>query len=214
MSEHHLRTVRRARYHVLGDPSGATEVWIVIHGYGQLAGEFITGFGSLARPGRIVVAPEALNRYYKDEAARSHASAAVGTTWMTRMERENEIADYVDWLDLVATTVMQPGTALTVLGFSQGVATAVRWLSMGRTRASRLILWAGNLPADVDPATLRSRLPGPGLELVVGSVDEYVEWIRVDHQRALLEAAGFEVTLTIFDGGHRLDRETIAVLGA
>jgi hypothetical protein len=40
--EHHLTVRRTARYHVLGDAAEAIrEVWIVCHGYGQLAAEFI-----------------------------------------------------------------------------------------------------------------------------------------------------------------------------
>ncbi len=49
---------------------------------------------------------------------------------MTKEDRENEIADYVDFLDAVFGEVVTPGARVTVLGFSQGVATAARWLAL------------------------------------------------------------------------------------
>jgi predicted esterase len=213
MIEHRITTPRRARYYVAGQTEDAREVWIVLHGYGQLAADFLLPFAPIVTDQRAVVAPEALNRYYKDAAATgSHATTQVGTTWMTRADRENEIADYVDFLDGVRRAVVPEGARLVVLGFSQGVATAVRWVAHGNAGASRLVLWAGNLPPEIEPSALRARLPDSRLELVVGSVDEFVEWIRVDEQRARLESAAFEVDLTIFDGGHRLDRETLLTL--
>ena len=46
---HHLRVQRTARYYTLGGGSGAPRtVWFVLHGYGQLAGEFIRYFSDLA----------------------------------------------------------------------------------------------------------------------------------------------------------------------
>jgi len=40
ISEHHLQTRRTARYFTLGDAvSAPSGIWLVLHGYGQLAGE-------------------------------------------------------------------------------------------------------------------------------------------------------------------------------
>jgi predicted esterase len=215
VKEVRLTTKRRARCYVAGDPSSAREVWVVIHGYGQMAAEFIGAFEPLVSDQRAVIAPEALNRYYKDAASTgSHASTAIGTTWMTREDRDNEIADYVDFLDLVRDTMVAPGARVVVLGFSQGASTAVRWVTHGASSVDRLVLWAGSFPPEIDAARLRGRLPGPLLELVVGSVDEFVEWIRVDDQRVRLEAGGFTVDLSIFEGGHRIDRATLQALAA
>jgi predicted esterase len=215
VNEHRLTTVRRARYYSLGHADTATEFWIALHGYGQLAAEFLAPFAGLVRPGRCAVAPEALNRYYKDGGMPgSHVQTPIGTTWMTREDRDNEIADYVDFLDGVARDLGVAGRRLTVLGFSQGVATAVRWITRGDTTAARLILWAGAFPPDADLPRFRERTPQP-LELVAGTRDEFAGRIDVDAQRQMLEEAGIASHLTTFDGGHRLDRKTlIALAGA
>jgi dienelactone hydrolase len=79
-----------------------------------------------------VVAPEALSRFYVDRGEPAAGTPArVGATWMTREDREAEIADYVRYLDRALDAAAgRPGAAapaLGVLGFSQGAATACRW---------------------------------------------------------------------------------------
>ncbi|MEO7965722.1 MAG: esterase, partial [Gemmatimonadaceae bacterium] len=124
MQEHRITVSRRARFQVLGDLDTASEVWIVLHGYGQLAAEFLPPFAPIVSESRAVVAPEALNRYYKEKAGeQSHSETPVGATWMTREDREAEIADYVDFLDAVADRVAGDHKRIVALGFSQGVAT-------------------------------------------------------------------------------------------
>ena len=63
--EHHITVERSARYVTLGPRDGtAREIWFALHGYGQLAGDFIRLFGALDDGTRAIVAPEALNRFY------------------------------------------------------------------------------------------------------------------------------------------------------
>ena len=212
LQEHRLTVSRSARVQVLGDAEGAREVWIVIHGFGQLAADFITPFAPVAGPDRVVVAPEALNRFYKERAgATRSADRPVGATWMTREDREAEIGDYVAYLDAVAAHFAR-GRPLTVLGFSQGVATLVRWVALGRAVHSRVIAWAGEIPADVDLREHRGRFPGAGLDLVMGTTDEYVQWVNVDEMHRRLEGASLPFRVHTFDGGHRLDRQTLLAL--
>ena len=209
MNEHRLVTTRRARYYTIGggeQPLG--EAWIVLHGLGQLASVFIKYLQSIASPGRLIVAPEALNRYYVSPGASGRtADARVGATWMTRMDRENEIADYVDFLDAVWRETAIGAARVTVLGFSQGVATACRWIAMGQSRVDRLIAWAGQLPPDVDPSVF-TKLPG-GVTLVSGTTDEYLPWIAEGNHDARLVAAGIRPQVVTFEGGHRMDRLTL-----
>jgi hypothetical protein len=84
--EHHLTVSRSARYVVLGEPAPEVRsLWVVLHGYGQLAARFARHCAPLGGAGRLVVVPEALSRFYVEAAAGgSHAQARVGATWMTR----------------------------------------------------------------------------------------------------------------------------------
>lgn len=209
MNEHRLVTKRRARYYTIGGGTQPLEeAWVVLHGHGQVASVFLTYFRSIASPSRLVIAPEALNRYYLESgASRRSADVKVGTTWMTRMDRENEIADYVDFLDAVWQETASDAALVTALGFSQGVATACRWIDRGKSRVDRLVAWAGQLPPDVD-AKAYAKLSG-GVTLVVGSTDEYATWIAEGGHDGRLDAAGIRTEAVTFEGGHRMDRVTL-----
>ena len=145
MQAHHLSVPRTARYYTLGDAgTHVSEVWMVCHGYGQLAQPFLASFERVASPTRRIVAPEALSRFYLDrQPPPNDRPPRVGATWMTREDRDHEIADHVAYLDALHDLVrpaLPAAVRLRVLGFSQGVATVARWLALGRARADQLIL--------------------------------------------------------------------------
>ena len=130
-------------------------LWFVLHGYGQLAGDFVRYFGDLASDDSLIVAPEALNRFYLVSPDKTPArDRPVGATWMTREDRASEIADYVEYLDAlyddVAADAARSGARVNVIGFSQGAATATRWITHGSATAHRLVLWGGLIPPETD----------------------------------------------------------------
>lgn len=214
--EHRLAVERSARVYTLGAPT-APDVWVVLHGYGQLAARFIKHFAVLAGQHRAVVAPEALNRFYLDAPRVGGPTAAerrVGTTWMTREDRDAEIADYVAYLDRVCSVIAPNAQRLTVLGFSQGVATACRWVALGTAPVQRLILWAGPVPPDLDARRLAQRMGSTPIEIVLGSKDELAGARVVDDELALLSEAGVLHRLVHFDGGHTIDPAVLARLAA
>lgn len=207
-------TRRSARFYVLGgrdDGMPPAELWMVLHGYGQLAGRFIRHFHVLAGPERVVVAPEALNRFYVEGPGgmRSHAEARVGATWMTREDRDREIEDQHAYLDsvLAAACPARPPRRLVVLGFSQGVATAVRWIVRSGRMIDRVIAWAGSLPAELDSAGAAA-IAGR-LTMVAGRADELLTPDRVAAERARVQALGIDAPLVWYDGGHTMDGATL-----
>ena len=220
VTEHHLTVKRTARYCTLGDMHApASDVWIVCHGFAQLARTFIEEFRPMDRPGRLIVAPEALNRFYLNrDGGRAGARARVGATWMTREDRLAEIDDYVRYLDELHRELVErrgPDGRVTVLGFSQGTATVARWLVHGSAKIDRLVLWAGLLPPEIDLAgPARERLASSDLHLVHGTRDEMLKRARRRSRRSRLTRAGVRFTVLQFEGGHRLDRDTLARLGA
>jgi len=215
--ERHIQVQRTARYHLLGSEDGPVqEVWFVLHGYQQLAGRFINRFRALDDGTRRIVAPEALSRFYtSQERGRHGPSAKVGATWMTREDRGNEIRDYVAYLDALADHVGGgPGTAarVTVLGFSQGVATAARWVTLGRVRPSRLILWGDHTPPDLDMDRAATALDGVDLVLARGRRDPVFEHGLGTEEIGRLGAAGIAYRLAEYDGGHDVDQRLLAEL--
>ncbi|MGH7710969.1 MAG: alpha/beta hydrolase [Gemmatimonadaceae bacterium] len=213
--EHRLSVKRSARIYTLG-AVGAADAWIVLHGYGQLAGRFIGHFSAIAGPQRSIVAPEALNRFYLDPPRPGGPSAEerrVGTTWMTREDRDAEIADYVAYLDSVRRSIVPDAQRVTLLGFSQSVATACRWFALGTTPLERLILWAGAVPPDLDLGLLGQRTDGSPLDIVLGTRDKFGTRVMEEGLGRLREA-GVQYRLIRFDGGHTIDSDVLARLAA
>ena len=218
ISEHHLTVERTARYYTLGDVrTSATDIWVVCHGFGQLARAFIEPFRAIARPGRLVAAPEALNRYYLNrEGGRAGANARVGATWMTREDRLAEIEDYVRYLDALLRELaggdVSPDVRVTALGFSQGAAVVARWLVHGEARLDRVILWSGFLPPEIDPVTVGARLVAADLHIVHGNTDPMIDPGQLRAQAEMLSRASIPCRVVEFVGGHELDRATLAEL--
>lgn len=212
-SFHSLQVTRTARVATLGSPEAATVWWVVLHGYGQLSADLLPSASVLASPECCVVAPEGLSRFYVD-GPTSHEQ--VGASWMTREERSHEIEDYVAYLDAVVRrlrSVTDPPT-VRVVGFSQGAATASRWVLLGDTPVERLVLWGGAPAHDLDLTAHADRLRSLDLTLVAGTEDQYVTAERREAVRRRLDQNDIPFTIHTFDGGHRLDDETLETIAA
>jgi predicted esterase len=200
--EHRIAVSRFARYFTIGRPQ--REVWFVLHGYGQLAARFLRHFTPLDDGTRLVVAPEGLSRFYLTE---DPAERRVGASWMTKEDRQAEIENYVPYLDAVfeecVRSLDRAQVKVTLLGFSQGSATACRWFTMGKSRIDRLVVWGGEVPPDVElPRSVR-------LSLVYGSRDEYFTPKIITATEARLRAHDVPYKLVPFDGGHEVDAEVL-----
>jgi predicted esterase len=204
MEEHHLSVPRTARYYTLGEPGPAVrQVWVVCHGYGQLAGRFVRHFEPIADASRLIVAPEGLSRFYLDSGMHER----VGATWMTREDRLADIEDYLRYLDALHAAVFnaidRASVQLTVLGFSQGVATAARWVARGR-RTERLVAWGGVLPPELDLSGLHDVFAHTRLTTVYGKTDDYITPKIAAQEEGKLRAAKIPFDVRTFDGGHEV----------
>src|SRR6476469_2198875 len=212
IASHSIVVPRTARYYTLGPTHGfPRELWFVCHGYGQLAKRFLRQFAPLDDGTRLIVAPEALSRFYLDPIPmrRHDPSPRIGASWMTREDRESEIADYVAYLERLANEIRHPlaGAAprLVVLGFSQGTATVSRWLAASEMRVDHLVLWGGAIPPELDLAAWAARLHGAAITLVAGEQDELTTPAAVTSEAERLSAAGVAFTLQRYSGGHVID---------
>lgn len=206
--ERHITVPRTARYYTLGN-AHSREVWFVLHGYGQLARYFLHHFEGLDE-GRLIVAPEGLGRFYLDG-----SYGRVGASWMTREDREAEIADQVTYLDALAKEYAAPGAVFNVLGFSQGVATACRWAAMGSTTIQRIVVWGGSMPTELGQDPTADRWRRCAFDLVHGKADTIVGTDVLERNAALLRGANVRFAMHEHAGAHTLDKLLLGrLLGA
>lgn len=213
-----LTVPRTARYSAFGPPSTvADEWWIVLHGYGQLAGDFLPQCKALDNGRRLVVAPEALSRFYQPGSGGTSGELRVGASWMTREDRLSEIGDYLRYLDLLVDSLSGGVPArppIHVLAFSQGTATASRWVASGRVPVQRLVCWGGMPAPELDISSPDVPLRTVRLQLVVGTRDKFATPERVAAERVRLDIAGLPYEGFTFDGGHRLDDKLLAAIAS
>lgn len=135
---------------------------------------------------------------------------------MTRDDRDAEIADHVAYLDALCDAVLAqvdgPPPRIHVVGFSQGVATAARWLAHGHTRADHLVVWSGRLPADLFPMSDDHPLRRLRIDVVTGDADELATPEVRAEQQELLARNALAVHVHRHAGGHRMDADTLTAL--
>jgi predicted esterase len=199
INKHNFTTDKTARYFTSGKRSEKTKnIWIVCHGYGQLAESFIKKFESIADDENHVVAPEGLHRYYLDE-----KHERVGASWMTKEERLDDINDYVHLLDKVLDMeTSEFNGKIILLGFSQGVATASRWYTMGKIKPAVFILWAGVFPPDLPFEKEHGKFEASMNFVVIGNQDEYFNLSRKEQVLKEIREKGIKFEVLTFEGKH------------
>jgi len=190
MMQHTISVSKTGRYYTTGTLDATTrEVWMVCHGYGQLAEYFIKHFQVLENGNTFIVAPEGLSRFYLDG-----VTGRIGAAWMTKEDRENEISDYLNFLNTLFEKLFSETdfskVKLNVLGFLQGCSTACRWLAQNNVKVNRLVMWAGTFPADVDLAIHGNRFRAIPFTVVYGLKDEYLDYIKPDEYKNFFDTGG------------------------
>jgi predicted esterase len=211
MPYHTLQIPRTARYCQYGEPGPhIRQFWLVCHGYAQLAGEFIENFRLLDPATTLVIAPEGFNYFYK-----KGFSGPVGANWMTRWRREEEIADYANYLNLLVASMqakLAPNVRTVLLGFSQGTATVCRYMLAFRPRFDDLVLWGGLPPEDLDYAAHRDYLATKNLYLLYGTDDPFLTDDRLAELREIEDRGGIDFEERRFAGGHEIPPEALRSL--
>ena len=215
IKEHHLTVMKTARYMTIGEHSDdVRQVGFVCHGYGYSVRSFLEGFVGLANKSRLIVAPEGLSRFYLGDDFDAHGkNAKIGASWMTSEDRENEIGDYINYLDVLYARVFKSidraNVGVFALGFSQGAAAASRWIAQGTIAVDHLILWGGRIPPDLDLHMKKTMFKRLRLTLVAGTEDPFVEPDKLTAAVARLEKHGIPCEVVRFDGGHEIDGDVL-----
>jgi predicted esterase len=200
--EHTLKSLKTYRYEIQVPQSNvrAPKMIIALHGYGQLVKYFIRKFEALSSE-YLIVCPEGPHRFYL-----KGSSGRVGASWMTKEAREMDIEDNVHWLNALIDELKEHYTpdSITLLGFSQGAATAARWYQQNPKQFDQLILWAAVFPPDIERGTFTSN---HSMHFVLGNQDEYYQGSDAEALKNSYLDLGFKVH--DYEGTHDIDSKVL-----
>lgn len=196
--EKHYKAKKTYRYEI--QEQAHEHLLIALHGYGQLAKFFLRKFQGLQSKGRVV-APEGPHRFYLQG-----YSGRVGASWMTKEARELDIQDNLVGLNALLSELQKcySPKKITLLGFSQGAATAARWYQQNPSAFDQLILWAAVFPPDIDAGSFPTKKP---LHFVLGTQDEYYQGEEAQQLLRHYQSMGFKVHT--YAGKHDIDGEVL-----
>ena len=183
-------------------------VWIVLHGYGMLSEYFVKKFECIINETTLVIAPEATNRFYlRDNYTR------VGASWMTKLDKEQEISDNILFLDklfsIIKKEIGHDNFKLNTLGFSQGGPALVRWLMSNKLNTNSLILWGSDIPKDSLVIENKSRWNSMNLKIVIGKNDEYINEEKKQEFVGVVKSYGLKYDLIEYEGSHKIIEEEL-----
>lgn len=203
---------KKARYYQIGDANkDVSTLWVVLHGYAMLSEFFIKKFKKLDDGNTLIIAPEGLNRFYIGESFQR-----VGASWMTKEERESDIEENINYLNALIENVFKEighkNVQLNVLGFSQGGATACRWVFNSKIKVDNLILWAGDIPKDTLTQENKAKWKTIKTHLVMGKKDHLIPEEMKAMFVNLVSQYELDYKLTEYDGDHRIYPEVLVRL--
>lgn len=195
-------------YFKVGSVDNRTKnIWFIFHGYGQLADEFANSFAELTTDENVLIFPQGLSKFYL-----KGVNKKIGANWMTSLDRDIEIDNYISYLNHLFDHEIKPHLAnveLNILGFSQGGHTASRWIYRSNIGYNKLILWGSSLAHEIDQKEIiKSFSKGKNL-IVLGDKDRYIGKEKFRELKCKYEKMGFNYQLVEYHGGHAISSEVL-----
>lgn len=192
-------------YATLNHLSSTTKnVWFVCHGMGYLSRYFLRYFEGLNKEENYIIAPQAQSKYYIPPKFRH-----VGASWLTKENTVKETENVMRYFDAVLEAENIPlDKNLIVLGYSQGVSVAMRYVAKRKLQCQQLVLHSGGIPKELTSSDF-SFYTGK-TTMIYGTEDEYLneERITIETTRAN-ELFNNKVTIIPFDGKHVVNVDLI-----
>jgi len=191
---------------IQGNTTNPKYIWLITHGYGYLAEYFIDKFSFLLDGNHLLIAPEALSRFYKEG-----MQGRVGASWMTSHYRDDEIEDYCNYLEKTYHAFISPypDAKIILLGFSQGLATMSRWYIHTSLRCDMLIGWGAAFPEEVIHHPKFFQIP---IYTMIGLQDEFItEKLRMQYIEKI-NTYNLPIDVILYDGKHDIDGISLQLL--
>ena len=186
--------------------SNTKNVWLVFHGMGYLSRYFLKYFKSLDPIENYIIAPQAPSKYYLGTEFKH-----VGSCWLTKENTVEEKKNVLSYIDAVyEAEPFNDDLNFIVLGYSQGVSIAMRWLATRKIHCSQLVLHSGGIPIELVHEDFLFQDKNTRITYLCGDADEYIsEEIRNDQFSKGKELFGDRFSTKVFKGGHIFCREIL-----
>lgn len=211
MQKHNIEVIKTARYFSLGTLNNQTKkIIFALHGYAQTADTFLETLKSLENEETYIVAPEGLSRFYwKDFVSNPVAS------WMTKLDREDDIKDCMRYLDLLYKKVVEgkilDKIEIEFLGFSQGAATMSRWLAQDTIKVSKAVFYAGEISTEIDLSKSKN-YNSTDLVFIYGNKDWFISEKKILALKNLFEKENIDIQIKEFEGKHEVIENGLALI--
>ncbi len=194
-------------YATLNTLTGSTKnVWFVCHGMGYLSRYFLRYFQGLSAAENYIIAPQAPSKYYTPPKFKH-----VGASWLTKENTVKETENIMCYFDSVlAAEAIPMDINLIVLGYSQGVSVATRYLAKRQLQCSQLVLHSGGIPKELITADFQYLDALTNVSLIYGTEDEYLNEDRIiNEEKRAKELFGNRLKIVPFKGKHIVNVELI-----
>jgi predicted esterase len=206
MPEHKISYTTQKTYSTLNDMTDKTEyIWFVCHGIGYLSRYFINYFDGLNPQKHFIIAPQAPSKYYQDKQYKY-----IGASWLTREETALEMQNIKAYFDAIYAEHIKPypDKKLIVLGYSQGVSVAMRWISGSKINCDKLLIHSGGIPEELTAQDFEALDFRP--HLIYGNSDPYINAERAKTElKKAKNLFGKKLEVMPFEGKHVVSREVI-----
>lgn len=212
IKHYHIPISIQAPYYTLNQLTEHTErVWVIFHGYGQLAQFFIKKFEGLDPKKNFIVAPQGLSKYYLEG-----FYGRVGASWMTKEDRLTEIENQYSYIQSVlshAGVIGNENQKLSYFGFSQGTATMGRFAAHVKLPFEKMVIWAGTFPPDTSPEDWSFLSGKEQVQYYTSKEDPFFKEGMIEHQNVVLQKAmKVKPELHWYEGGHKVIPELVKTL--
>ncbi|EGV44982.1 esterase [Bizionia argentinensis JUB59] len=181
-------------------------VWFVCHGMGFLSRYFLRYFQALSAEENYIIAPQAQSKYYIPPKFKH-----VGSSWLTKENTVKETENIMRYFDSVLEAEAIPEDVnLIVLGYSQGVSVATRYLVKRQLKCAQLVLHSGGIPKELTENDFDYLSETTKVSLIYGDSDEYLNDERMNYEeKRAQELFGKRLQLVPFQGKHEVNVEII-----
>ena len=195
-------------YSVLNEKTTETKnTWMVFHGLGYLSRFFIKSFEHLDPKENYIIAPQAPSKYYQD-----NTYTYVGASWLTKENTAFETKNIVNYVNAIADAenILNQDKRLIIMGFSQGVSVALRWIAKAKVVCNTIVIHSGGIPKELTPEDFAFLPKDTQVYLLYGLKDPYITQERAVYEKERAEMLfGNRLNIVLFDGDHELNKEFI-----